>query len=212
MYAHSSDKSYCNYLANPNFMREVLPVSEETQDILRGVLHPDPVARWTLQELRQHILEVETFFMSEEDIAASNKHVQLAAATYCPPDAVEELAQSQSVVCVEDVRELLAEQYVLRNKPLPLKPEAHAQTLKTNDSQKHFVIVSSAGLSVSRSSSGEESDGPITPETHAQDAVKLAEVPEFAESENIGELVETPVQKEHSLLAQFPIPPATTFV
>ena len=81
VYAHSSDKSYCNYLANPNFMREVLPVSEETQDILRGVLHPDPVARWTLQELRKHILEVETFFMSEEDIAASNKHVQLAAAT-----------------------------------------------------------------------------------------------------------------------------------
>ncbi|EJF63752.1 Pkinase-domain-containing protein [Dichomitus squalens LYAD-421 SS1] len=210
-YALSTDRAFSHYLSNPNHMRDVLPVSEEAQYILRGVLNPDPVERWTLQELRQHIEEVETFFMSEEDIAVASKHVQLVAATYCPRKAVEDIARSQSAICIEDARELLAEQFVLRNKTLPRKPLARPQTLKTNDSQQHFVIVSSTGLSRSSSTSmsGEESEGPITPETHAQDPVQLAEVPEFTDSENLGEL-EVPVQKERSLVVQFPIPPATT--
>ena len=43
------------------------------------------------------------------------------------------------------------------------------------------------------------SEGPITPETHAQDPAKLAEVPEFGEGEKIGTAMLPDVQKGRSL-------------
>ncbi|KAI1798135.1 Pkinase-domain-containing protein [Ganoderma leucocontextum] len=206
MFALTTDQSYLMYLANPNYLRDVLAISEDTQRILRHTLNPDPVGRWTLQELRQHVEELETFFMSEEEIAASNHHVKLAAATYSPAKDIEDLVHTQSAVCLEDARALLVEERLnLLDRSYPLRPAVFSQSRRTNDSRKHFVIVSSAGLSRSSSGSGEGSEGPITPETHAQDPVKLAEVPELTNSEKIGELVELPQRKSQPLPAQITV-------
>ncbi|KAM5533884.1 hypothetical protein V8D89_012424 [Ganoderma adspersum] len=206
--ALTDDESYLTYLAYPNYLRDILAISEDAQKILRHTLNPDPVGRWTLQELRQHIEEAKTFFMSEEEIAASSIHVQLAAATYSPPKDIEELVHTQSAVRLEDARALLVEERfkIFSARSHPLRAAAFLQSRRTNDSRKHFVIVSSTGFSRSSSGSGEESEGPITPETHAQDPVKLVEVPELRNSEKIGELVELPQQKSHPMPTQITVP------
>lgn len=210
--AVTDDESYLMYLANPNYFRDILAISEDSQKILRSTLNPDPVGRWTLQELRQHVEEIETFFMSEEEIATSSRYVQVAAATYSPPKHIEELVQTQSAIQVQDARALLVEElFNFSARSYPLRPAVFSQSCRTNDSRKHFVIVSSAGLSRSFSfsfsgtGSGEESEGPITPKTHAQDPVKLAEVPELTKSEKIGELVELPPQKSLLIPAQISV-------
>lgn len=147
--------------------------------------------------------------MDEEEIAASSIHVQLAAAAYSPPKDIEDLVHTQSAVCLEDARALLVEERfkVFSATSHPLRAAALSQSRRTNDSRKHFVIVSSTGFSRSSSGSGsgEESEGPITPETHAQDPVKLAEVPELRNSEKIGELMELPQQKNYAVSTQITV-------
>ncbi|KAI0360604.1 Pkinase-domain-containing protein [Trametes cingulata] len=186
-YATTNDKHYLKFLSTPGYLRAMLPISEETQEILYRIFTSDPGTRISIPELREAILAVDTFFMSDEDIARGNKYVQTAAASYCPPEVQRELARQQSVFTDREALKLLK--------------------AKTPTSPAKFIICSSSGASSSDSSSyysscSEGSEGPITPATHAQDAAKLAEVPELRDSEKIGAAMVSDVRKGSSL----PIP------
>ena len=185
----TSDKNYLKFLAQPNYLREMLPISQATADILYAIFTTDPALRISLPDLRARILAVDTFFMSEEDIARGNAFVKLAAATYAPP-AKEPAEPTYLQPTAEDRKVCEA----LKQRSLP--------PIATFVNPAVFVICSSSGISSSSdssSSSSEESEGPITPETHAQDPAKLAEVPEFEEGEKIGTAMLPDVQKGRSL-------------
>ncbi|KAI0659221.1 Pkinase-domain-containing protein [Cubamyces menziesii] len=190
-HAVTSDKNYLKFLTQPDHLREMLPISQATADILYAIFTSDPAVRITLPKLREQILAVDTFFMSAEEIARGNDYVKLAAATYSP--LTEERPQP---VCPHPTAVGQVFDEVLKQRSLP--PSA------TFVQPPLFVICSSSGISSSSesessSSSSEESEGPITPETHAQDPAKLAEVPEFGEGEKIGTAMLPDVQKGRSL-------------
>ncbi|KAI0336875.1 Pkinase-domain-containing protein [Cubamyces sp. BRFM 1775] len=188
-HAVTSDKNYLKFLAQPNYLREMLPISQATADILYAIFTTDPALRISLAELRVRILAVDTFFMSEEDIARGNAFVKLAAATYASP-AKEPAEPTYLQPTAEDRKVCEA----LKQRSLP--------PIATFVNPAVFVICSSSEISSSSdssSSSSEESEGPITPETHAQDPAKLAEVPEFEEGEKIGTAMLPDVQKGRSL-------------
>ncbi|KAH9896939.1 Pkinase-domain-containing protein [Cubamyces lactineus] len=190
-HAVTSDKNYLKFLAQPNYLREMLPISQATADILYAIFTSDPAVRISLPSLRERVLAVDTFFMSAEEIARGNAFVKLAAATYSPP--TEERAE---LVCPHPTMEGQEFGGVLKQRSLP--------PIATFVHPPVFVICSSSGISSTSasensSSSSKESEGPITPETHAQDPTKLAEVPELGEGEQMGAAMLPGTQKDRSL-------------
>ncbi|KAI0674376.1 Pkinase-domain-containing protein [Trametes maxima] len=179
-----SDNGYFNYLTRPGYLREILPISEGTAWILEGIFTTDPSARITVPQLRHRVLCVHEFFMSDEDLARANKHVQAVATAYTPPP--EEGLQTG-----DDIDENLKIE----------EQEDSRLTHRSSLCAPKFVICSSSGVSDDGSGSGsEEDEGPITPATHAQDPTKLADVPELGDTEKIGTAVELDAQKGRSLV------------
>ncbi|KAI0826541.1 kinase-like domain-containing protein [Trametes gibbosa] len=193
--ATTKDKHYLQYLAYPGYLRTMLPISEETESILYEIFSSDPTTRITLPELRERILAVESFTMTDEEVASSGRHVKNAAASYFPAPsasttAPEPKATQKEVFSVEtDVRKLL------RGKTLTSRSRSPAGT------QSMFVICPSTGISSDSSSAdSKDSKGPITPKARAQDQAKLVEVPDLKETEKIGAAVMLPdIRKGQSL-------------
>ncbi|BGP43317.1 Serine/threonine protein kinase [Rhodotorula kratochvilovae] len=77
-----SDETFCAYLGNPDFLRSILPVSEHTNRILKRIFALNPQARITLPELRQEILSVKTFVMSETELRHATRATKEAARAF----------------------------------------------------------------------------------------------------------------------------------
>ncbi|CDO70627.1 hypothetical protein BN946_scf184748.g25 [Trametes cinnabarina] len=193
-YASINDRSFMRYLANPGYLREILPISQEASNVLQAVFTTDPGLRITLNALRERVLAVDTFFMTEEEIERGSTYVKIAAATYAPRGTDGELVKQLSIVTDSEAFELLQQSSSITESRIP--------------EEAKFVICASSGVSSDASSSTEESNGPVTPETHAQDSVKLQQVPELGENEKIGTLVMPVIRKGRTLPAYYDeIPP-----
>ena len=59
--ASPSDSTFRAYLKNPRFLRTILPLSAELDDILRSIFEIDPVKRITIRELRTRIQHCQRF-------------------------------------------------------------------------------------------------------------------------------------------------------
>lgn len=76
-----TDDCFRSYVNNPGFFRDMLPISLSADAILRKIFTNES-SRVSLGKLRRLILEVDTFFMSDEEIARSSNFVKTAAEAY----------------------------------------------------------------------------------------------------------------------------------
>jgi hypothetical protein len=85
-----TDDCFRAYVFNPNFFRNMLPISAAADVILRSIF-TNHENRISLRKLRRMILKVDTFFMTDEEIAKSSVYVQMAAKSYLsdPPSRTE---------------------------------------------------------------------------------------------------------------------------
>ena len=185
----TTDDCFSQFLSNENFLRDLLPVSREAQHLFRRIFTLDPAERITLTELRQEIIALDTFFMSDADIAIAGSPVRIAvshcgyhipAALDAPPPSPK--AEVKPPLCIDQ----LSPREHAPDSPVPTR-------LHTSDA---FVIgsLSSAGekWGESEETTTSESDGPATPSTLAQDPE--IELPEFDikldddEPEKVGEV------------------------
>lgn len=82
-----TDDCFRSYVNNPGFFREMLPISLGADAILRRIFTNDE-CRVSLIKLRRMILDADTFFMTDQEIARSGQYVQMAARSYlCDPPA-----------------------------------------------------------------------------------------------------------------------------
>lgn len=80
-----TDDCFRSYVNNPGFFRNMLPISAAADSILRRIFTNDE-NRVSLSKLRRLILDIDTFFMSDEEIKRSSTYVQMAAMSYlCLP-------------------------------------------------------------------------------------------------------------------------------
>ncbi|KIR58322.1 RAN protein kinase [Cryptococcus bacillisporus CA1873] len=83
--ASPSDESFNSYLADPHFLRKILPVSDECLYILTQIFTVHPEERITLPALRQLISEVESFSMTVDELRHAHISAQQKIAAAQPP-------------------------------------------------------------------------------------------------------------------------------
>ncbi|KAL8279663.1 hypothetical protein RQP46_007976 [Phenoliferia psychrophenolica] len=89
-----SDETFRAYLANPDFLRSILPISDHTNRILKRVFALNPQARIGLAELRQEILAVKTFTMTEEELRGATRATREAARAFAQAGKKEAQVQA----------------------------------------------------------------------------------------------------------------------
>ncbi|KAK7060547.1 hypothetical protein VNI00_001313 [Paramarasmius palmivorus] len=196
-YAMTSDDCFASYLHDPDFLRKVLPLSKGVNRILKRTFHLNPLCRITIPELREEIMKLDTFFMSEEDLAVSSETVRGVAENYATP-AVDPAApiSSPSKAKVDKASSGLL---VDSEKCLYASPAEGLQPLHDHDNPLDdlvgaFIVGSHScstdgDISPSSSESSGQSNGPITPATRPVNPE--VEVPDLPEGQDIGQSVIT---------------------
>ena len=83
-----SDETFRAYLANPDFLRSILPISKHTNSILKRIFAINSAARISLAELREEIKRVGTFVMTEQELSGASKATKEAARSFAGESAV----------------------------------------------------------------------------------------------------------------------------
>ncbi|KAI0694227.1 kinase-like domain-containing protein [Cytidiella melzeri] len=79
------DDCFRTYVGNPRFFREMLPISAEADAILRRIFTKEN-NRISLSSLRCMIVDVNTFYLTDDEIANASRYVQMAAAAFLHRD------------------------------------------------------------------------------------------------------------------------------
>ncbi|KAG5368456.1 Serine/threonine-protein kinase VHS1 [Yarrowia sp. C11] len=66
--AHTSDEAYRQYLKDPSFLQQILPVSDEFAGILNRIFTADIKSRISLTQLREEIKNCDLFVHGQEDV------------------------------------------------------------------------------------------------------------------------------------------------
>ncbi|RPD65592.1 Pkinase-domain-containing protein [Lentinus tigrinus ALCF2SS1-7] len=90
------------YFEDPEFLRGLLPISTALDNLIRRVLTMVPEDCISLEEFRTCIRDIETFWMSEEEVAASGETVQYVWDSYRPVQDVQLPLQMQAPTIDDD--------------------------------------------------------------------------------------------------------------
>lgn len=193
-WAKTDDDCFVSYIHEPDFLLQVLPISRGANYILKRIFTLNPLSRISLPELREEILKLDTFFMSDEELLGAPEFVRSAADKYAPRPPIDPprvLDDAPFLAGKGAFSSLSEESYVFaspdENAPVRA-PRSRLHSVDVTDVPRslnpHQFSIGSLGSS---SSSGAESEGPITPETYATDPA--IDVPDIPEDEGLGESV-----------------------
>ncbi|KAJ7591759.1 serine/threonine protein kinase, negative regulator of sexual conjugation and meiosis [Mycena floridula] len=162
--AHIQDPFYAAFLDDANALRHSMDIAPAAMDILRGLLHPDSFSRTSLQELRNQIVEIDSFFKPKKTVYGSRN-----------PFCDQALYQPNPVPSPRN--------------PFVLFGSSQGVTRVTVGSISAQNLFSVGDIS-SGSSSG-SSAFPVTPESNPFEP--LLSVQEMSEGQNIGSSIVKPV-------------------
>lgn len=75
-YATTDDQCFQAYLNDNDFLGNVLPISAEANAIIKRIFTIDPLRRITLEQLEEEIIQVHTFFRSQQQLKPLSKPLQ----------------------------------------------------------------------------------------------------------------------------------------
>ncbi|RDX54582.1 kinase-like protein [Lentinus brumalis] len=99
------DPDFRAYFENPEQLRTIFPISTGLNDLLHRVLTMVPDDCISLDEFRKGIRDMDTFWMSEQEIEASGEIVQYVWNSYQPAKDVQLLRQIQASTADSDESE-----------------------------------------------------------------------------------------------------------
>jgi serine/threonine protein kinase len=202
-YATTKDECFVAFLHDEDWLRKALPISLGANEILKRIFHLNPIRRISLSDLRKEILQLDSFFMSKEELATAPPSVRQAL-----KGARDGISQEAPVVSFDDTlfgnssssegtsSSISSDEvYVFRSPPddhtmLP-EPEIVPVPIIADVPDLGVSFVGPAASSDGQGSgsdsqgsgSGADSDGPITPATRPIDPA--IEVPDLPEGETL---------------------------
>lgn len=78
--ACTADETFREYLRRPDFLMDILPISEEANQILKRIFTVRPEWRINTRDLRKLVLNVQSFTVTDEEMKAREHRARLAAA------------------------------------------------------------------------------------------------------------------------------------
>jgi serine/threonine protein kinase len=75
-----SDETFRAFVEYPDFLKSILPITEDTHHILKGLFAIEPTQRTSLADLRRQILGVRSFTLSDDELRYAHSAARLAAA------------------------------------------------------------------------------------------------------------------------------------
>ncbi|KAG8863847.1 hypothetical protein FRB96_007684 [Tulasnella sp. 330] len=74
--ATTTDETFRAYVADPNFLRKILPISLPTNELLKRVFAINPQHRISISELKEGIMAIESFTMTEQELMSAHSAVK----------------------------------------------------------------------------------------------------------------------------------------
>ncbi|KAJ9104594.1 hypothetical protein QFC21_002092 [Naganishia friedmannii] len=93
--ASLKDETFRAYVHNPNFLRSILPISLELNELLKRIFTANPEERITLHELLRVVTRMTAFTMSESELRAAHALAQVDNAVNRIPAAFAQNDQHQ---------------------------------------------------------------------------------------------------------------------
>ena len=186
-YATADDDCFAAYLHDNNFLRQVLPISNGVNTVLKRIFTINPLRRILLPALRHQILELNAFFIDDEDLTTTT-----TTGARKPQNTA---SQDDTFVSSDpsEISEGSDEIYVFASPRVDL-PHRPQERDGADDMEQLIISESAEALSVpSTASSGSscaESEGPITPATYPVEPA--TDVPDMSEEEGLGQPADVP--------------------
>lgn len=173
--AVTMDDCFSDFLLEENYLREMLPISKSANTLFRKIFAYDPMQRITIPALRKEIVELDTFFMSDEEISRSGRAVRVAA-SYCGHKATKAKKEVKEVKKVKKVEKKERKEDVVASPRI-----VHEPVVKLDDvtapvtTTEAFIIgtISADSDDSEISPSSSESDGPVTPQDSEEEILEF---------------------------------------
>jgi hypothetical protein len=205
-YATTKDECFVAFLHDEDWLRKALPISLGANAILKRIFHLNPLRRISLGDLRKEILQLDSFFMSEEELTVAPETVrQILKGVRSVSHNAHLVSFDNSLFGENSNKGTFSslssdEVYVFRSPPddhtplafVPQTPIIIEDVQKPEDPSVGSTPFSDGRGSGSDSlSSGPDSDGPITPATRPIDPA--IEVPDLPDGETLDRSAAFPV-------------------
>ena len=74
--ASSTDETFVAFLRDSNFLKTILPISDDANEVLKACFEIDPMRRASVWRLREMVKRVRTWTMDEDEIRTAGDHVR----------------------------------------------------------------------------------------------------------------------------------------
>ena len=101
-----SDETFRAYLDNPDFLRSILPISLPCNDLLKRIFSLNPMARISLAELRDAVIKMPRWTMTEAELSRATRETREAARAFVK--AVDNLPHSRNASRQSSITESVA--------------------------------------------------------------------------------------------------------
>ncbi|KAF7433022.1 hypothetical protein PC9H_004968 [Pleurotus ostreatus] len=190
-YATTKDDCFAAFIHDTDFLLQVLPISSDANEVIKRIFTLNPQERINLPDLREEILKLDTFFMSQKDLALASDCVRDAARGYglrVPPARITRTpivtSEAANVDTSSDDQDSAgsssSEEDYLYPSPgeQPSPPTEHLDLADLRIVDSNTINNGPIDRTSSESSAG-DSEGPVTPETYPVDPD--VEIPDISE-------------------------------
>ncbi|CAK5275605.1 unnamed protein product [Mycena citricolor] len=164
--AEVGDECYLTFLENNDFLLQSLPISRGVNEILKNCFRREPRARPSIKKLREDVLKLDSFFLSEAELVHASSAQRAIAEFYADPTHPESPEGTLCESPVSDVRSV--EVYLYDTPPFD------------------GLLAPPRPVSVTSSDVSDDSTGPATPAHGPTEPTVDVVVPDLPEDENVG--------------------------